>query len=312
MSFVPTTATRCPTSFLGRHHERNERRSWLVVGITALMMVAEIAGGSWYGSMALVADGWHMATHAAALTIAAIAYRYARSHASDPRFAFGTGKVGELAGFASALTLGFVAVLIGWESVRRLLAPHAIAFDQAIAIAVLGLLVNLVSALFLRDVGHTHDHGAEHGHLHHDTNLRAAYLHVLADALTSVMAILGLLAGRLLGWQWMDPLVGVIGALVIAQWSVKLMRSAGRSLLDAHDNQARASSIRERLQASSRDEVVDLHLWRLGPGHDALIVSIVSDAPAAPEVYKARLHGLPGLSHVTVEVNRRGGAADAG
>lgn len=305
-------APRCPTSFLGTHHERNERRSWIVVSITTVMMLAEIAGGIWFGSMALVADGWHMATHAAALGIAALAYRYARAHASDPRFAFGTGKVGELAGFASAVVLGLVALLIGWESVQRLLLPRPIAFDQAIAIAVLGLLVNLVSASFLKDDAHAHpadapghDHPA-HAH-HQDSNLRAAYLHVLADALTSVLAILGLLAGRVLGWGWMDPAVGLLGALVIAHWSLKLMRSAGRVLLDAGDGDTLQRDIRARLQADARDEVVDLHLWRLGPGHNALIVSILSDAPAAPDAYKARLQGIAGLSHVTVEVNRRGG-----
>jgi cation diffusion facilitator family transporter len=319
MNLADPAMTRCPTSFLGAHHERNERRSWIVVAITTVMMVAEIVGGALYGSMALVADGWHMATHAAALGIAALAYRYARAHASDPRFAFGTGKVGELAGFASAVVLGIIALLIGWESVHRLLQPRIIGFDQAIAIAVLGLLVNLVSAAFLHDDPHAHHHDDaddddhDHAHAHHeahqDTNLRAAYLHVLADALTSIFAILGLLAGRLLGWQWMDPLVGIVGALVIAHWSVKLMRSAGRSLLDARDTEALRRRIRERLQADNRDEVVDLHLWRLGPGHDALIVSILADEPASPDTYKARLQGLPGLSHVTVEVNRRSGRA---
>ncbi|MEO7774057.1 MAG: CDF family Co(II)/Ni(II) efflux transporter DmeF [Steroidobacteraceae bacterium] len=309
MDIAHPAATRCPTSFLGAHHERNERRTWAVVVITTVMMIAEIAGGAWFGSMALVADGWHMATHAAALSIAALAYRYARAHANDPRFAFGTGKVGELAGFASAVTLGLIALLIGWESVNRLLAPQAIAFDQAIAIAVLGLVVNLVSAAFLHDNGRDphhddDDHQHEHEH-HHDTNLRAAYLHVLADALTSILAILGLLAGRQLGWNWMDPVAGILSGLVIAKWSIGLMRSAGRSLLDARDTEALRLRIRERLQTTPADEVVDLHLWRLGPGHDALMVSIASDAPATPDVYKARLSGLPGLSHITVEVNRR-------
>ena len=327
---------RCQQSFLGERHERNEHRSWLVVLLTTVMMVGEIAGGTYYGSMALVADGWHMATHAAALTIAALAYRYARRHAHDPVFSFGTGKVGELAGFASAVTLGVVALLICWESVQRLINPLAIGFEQAGLIAVLGLLVNFVSALLLKDDphhhhghahGHDHDHHHDHdhdhdhddGHLHHhdheaadsahqrDTNLHAAYVHVLADALTSVLAILGLLAGRYLGWTWMDPLIGVVGAVVIAQWSISLMREASRSLLDAHDNHDRLAEIRTRLEAEpGRERVTDIHLWRVGPGHDALIVSIDAAAPASPDTYKARLAGIPQLSHVTIEVNPRG------
>ena len=319
---------RCQQSFLGDQHERNERRTWLVVALTTAMMVGEIIGGTYYGSMALVADGWHMATHAAALTIAALAYRYARRHAHDPAFAFGTGKVGELAGFASAVTLGVVAVLICWESVQRLMYPLAIGFEQAGLIAVLGLVVNFVSALLLKDDHHHHHHGHDHdhdhdhddGHVHHheheagdsaherDTNLHAAYVHVLADALTSVLAIAGLLAGRFLGWTWMDPLIGVVGAIVIAHWSIGLMREAGRSLLDAHDNHDRLKLIRDRLETgggATPDRVTDMHLWRVGPGHQALIVSIDATDPQTPDVYKARLADIPQLSHVTIEVNPR-------
>jgi cation diffusion facilitator family transporter len=312
----------CPGSFLGTAHERNERRTWLVVVLTTLMMVGEIAGGAWYGSMALMADGWHMATHAAALSIAALAYRYARRHARDPNFSFGTGKVGELAGFASAVTLGIVALLIAGESLLRLIDPRPISFLQAGAIAVLGLAVNLVSALLLRD-DHGHDHGHdddhdehdhEHDHqhdapgaapAHRDTNLYAAYMHVLADALTSVLAIMGLVAGRYLGWNWMDPLIGIVGALVIGHWAIGLMRRAGRALVDAKDNRALIAEIRRRLENGDPavDRVTDLHLWTLGPGHDGLIVSVQSAMPAAPAVYKARLKGMPTLSHVTIEVN---------
>lgn len=330
-------------AFLGRHHERNERRTWIVVGVTAAMMVAEIVGGSIYGSMALVADGWHMSTHAAALAIAALAYRYARVHASDPRFTFGTGKVGELTGFASAVALGVVALLIGWESLLRLINPRAIHFEQAIVIAVIGLVVNLISAGLLHqgEHGHSHDHdhdhhdhgddhhdhdhdhhdhhdhdhrhedphaaahlheGLDHAHHHHDTNLRAAYMHVLADALTSVAAIGGLLAGRFLGWVWMDPLIGIVGGVVIAQWSWGLMRTAACSLLDVAANSRMADAVRARLEVEG-DRVIDLHLWRLGPGHQGLVVSIAAPAPLPPTAYKARLAGLPGLSHVTIEVN---------
>ena len=294
--------------FLGDKHDRNERRTWLVVAITTAMMVVEIVGGTMFGSMALIADGWHMSTHAGALAIAALAYRFARRHAHDTRFAFGTGKLGELAGYSSALMLAMIALLIGYESALRLLEPVAIRFDEAIAIAVVGLMVNLASAWLLRgghDHERAHDHDdADHGHHHHghDHNLRAAYFHVLADALTSVLAIAALLAGRLFGWVWMDPVVGIVGALVIAHWSVQLLRSSGAVLLDIVPDGGLAARIRERLEQGS-DRVADLHFWRLGPGHVGVIVSVVSDRPEAPERYKARLAGLAGLSHVTVEVH---------
>lgn len=298
--------------FLGASHDRNERRTWTVVVVTTLMMFGEIIGGTIFGSMALVADGWHMATHAAALSVAALAYRYARRHVGDPRFSFGTGKIGELTGFASAVVLGMISLLIGWESLTRLVSPRPIDFTQATWIAVLGLVVNLVSAALL----HQHEHGHQHddhdhddddnfGHTqHHDTNLRAAYMHVLADALTSVLAIAGLLAGRYLGWIWMDPLMGVVGALVIAHWSWGLMHSAGAYLVDMNVNTALLDQVRTRLEVSG-DQVSDLHLWRLGPGHHALMVSLDSPSPQPPAAYRQRLADLPQLSHVTVEVNQR-------
>jgi cation diffusion facilitator family transporter len=274
------------------------------------MMVAEIAGGTYYGSMALVADGWHMATHAAALGVAALAYRYARQHARDPRFSFGTAKVGELAGFASAITLAIVSLLIGAESMQRLLHPQSIDFLQAGAIAVLGLVVNLISALMLRhDHDHDHDHDDhdddhDHSHAHQDTNLRAAYLHVLADALTSVLAIVGLLAGRYLNWIWMDAAAGLLGAAVIAHWSFGLARTAGRSLLDSHDDSALEQSIRARLAAApGQAEIADLHLWRLGPGQFGLIVSVCGPSPVTPAQYREALASLPQLRHITVETN---------
>jgi cation diffusion facilitator family transporter len=307
-------------AFLGPQHERNERRTWIVVAVTAIMMVGEIAGGALYNSMALLADGWHMATHAATLCVAALAYRYARVHANDPRFAFGTGKVGELAGFASAVVLGVAALLIGWESLLRLVSPRPIHFNQATVIAVVGLAVNLASAWLLHQGdhhhGHGHDHdddhdhhddhaGRDHGHgHHHDNNLRAAYQHVIADALTSVAAIVGLLAGRFLGWTWLDPLIGVAGAVVIAHWAWGLMRAASEALLDVSGSPAMAAKVRARLETAT-DTVCDLHLWKLGPGHQALIVAIASSAPLTTEAYKAKLKGLGGLSHVTVEVNAR-------
>jgi cation diffusion facilitator family transporter len=279
-----------------------------VVALTAVTMVVEIVGGAIFGSMALVADGWHMSTHAAALAIAGFAYHFARKHAHDPRFTFGTGKLGELAGFASAVILALVALFIGYESVQRLVAPVAISFNEAIAIATLGLVVNVISAFLLREDHDHHERGhAYHGphhhrHGHHDTNLRAAYLHVLADALTSVMAIAALLAARYYGWAWIDPAVGIIGALVIASWSIGLIRSSGGTLLDMVHDPELAAQIKEKLQVNG-DRVSDLHIWRVGPGHAAVVASIVTDEPRDPSFYKTRLNGLPQLSHVTVEVH---------
>ena len=294
--------------YLGEKHGRHERRTWFVVALTAAMMAAEIVGGHIYGSMALVADGWHMSTHAGALAIAALAYRFARRHVHDPQFAFGTGKLGELAGFASAVILAVVALIIAYESAERLLAPVPIRYEQAIAIAVVGLAVNLLSAWMLYDDEHHGGRGHHHHHGHHhidarDHNIRSAYFHVLADALTSVLAIVALLAGRFYGWVFMDPLMGIVGALVIAHWSVRLMRSAGAILVDAVPDRRLAALVRRRLEVDG-DRIADLHLWRLGPGHAALIVAVVSDHPQAPEAYKSRLRGIAGLSHVTVEVHR--------
>src|SRR4051794_7634814 len=300
--------------YLGRDHARNERRTWFVVALTAVMMVVEIVAGVAFGSMALLADGLHMMTHARALTIAALAYLYARRHARDPGFSFGTGKVGDLASFGSAVILGVVALLVAGESLARLYSPVAIRFDEAIPIAAIGLLVNIASAWLLGgDHSHGHDHGHEHGHahdhehddhahdhddLHRDHNLSSAYFHVLADAATSVLAIAALLAGRYYGLNWLDPVMGIAGALLIGRWSINLMRASGAVLTDAVPDPHLAGAVRERLEVGD-DRVADLHLWRLGPGHTAVVVTIVSDAPQEPEHYKQRLHGLPSLSHVT-------------
>lgn len=317
--------------FLGDNHERNERRTWFVIALTATMMVVEIVAGTVYGSMALVADGWHMSTHAAALLISALAYFYARRHARNPRFTFGTGKIGDLAGFASAIILALIALLIGWESLMRLTNPVPIDFAQAIAVAVVGLVVNLASAWLLKDDhhhgghhhhghnhhhhghhghGHYHDHGGLHGHDHHDhslaarrdNNLRAAYLHVLADALTSVLAIAALLAGRAYGWLWLDPLMGIVGALVIARWSWGLIRDAGAVLLDViPEDEDLPDEIREALEGEG-DRITDLHVWQVGPGHHAAIIALATPTPKAPSTYKDQLAHLRELSHVTVEV----------
>jgi cation diffusion facilitator family transporter len=296
-------------SFLGAHHGEHERRTWSVVVLTAAMMVAEIVGGTLFGSIALIADGWHMATHVAALAIAGLAYLFARRHAQDARFSLGTGKFGELAAFASAIILGIIALGVGYESVLRLFNPVVIHFREAIPIATVGLCVNLASAWLLReDHGHApadHDHAHydhDHGAHRHDTNFRAAYMHVLADALVSVLTIVGLSAAWAFGWSFMDPLVGLVGMVVIASWALSLIRTAGRVLLDTVPDPALAQRIRERIETGG-DRVADLHLWQLGPGHAAVIASIVSDAPQAPSVYKERLEGLTGLSHVTIEVN---------
>jgi cation diffusion facilitator family transporter len=308
--------------FLGASHERNERRTWLVIGVCAAMMAAEIGGGAVFNSMALIADGLHMSTHAGALLIAALAYAFARRHARDERFSFGTGKFGELAAFSSAVVLAMIALLIGYESVQRLLHPVRIALNQAIPIAFLGLGVNLLSAWLLRDDhehhhrhghaheddhDHHHDHGHEHGHHDRDLNLRAAYVHVMADAAVSVLAIVGLTSAKLFGFVWMDPVMGIVGALVIANWSFGLVRAAGAVLLDMQPDSGLAHAIEHRLEDGS-DRISDLHLWRVGPGHNAAVVSLVSDRPQAPQAYKTKLKGLAGLSHVTIEVQACPGA----
>ena len=297
--------------FLGPKHDRNERRTWFVVALTTVMMVGEIAAGSLFGSMALLADGWHMATHAAALGIAAAAYLFARQHARNSRFAFGTGKFGDLAAFSSAIILSLIAVQIFYESVIRLVHPVAIAYGEAIAVAALGLGVNLVSAWLLRDShdhdhhGHGHSHGGSHGsspgHRHHDNNLRAAYIHVLADAATSVLAIAALVIAMYSQWVWADPAVGIIGSLVIASWAFGLIRDSGAVLLDVSVDKNLEAVIRDRLETRG-DRVIDLHLWQVGPGHRAAVIAVLSDDPLPSATYKRRLGGLRGLSHVTIEV----------
>ena len=290
--------------FLGAQHERNERRTWFVVALTVIMMVGEIAAGSIFGSMALLADGWHMATHAAALGIAGIAYLFARQYAGHARFAFGTGKFGELAAFSSALILLIIAVQIAYESVLRLMSPVPIVYGEAIAVASLGLCVNLASAWLLRDSHDHHHHGHDHADAHHhqhDNNLRAAYIHVLADAATSVLAIAALVVAMLAGWAWADPAVGIIGSFVIASWALGLIRDAGSVLLDVSADSSMEGVIRARLETRG-DRVTDLHLWQIGPGHRAAVIALVSEKPLPPATYKRRLGGLKGLSHVTVEV----------
>jgi cation diffusion facilitator family transporter len=295
--------------FLAAGHERSERKTWAVIWLCAAMMIAEIAGGLLFGSIALVADGLHMSTHAGALLLAALAYAYARRHADDPDFTFGTGKVGDLAGFTSAIVLAMIALLIGYESVSRIFAPIPIHFAEAIPIACLGLAVNIASAWLLGGDDHHHDHdhahaGHDHAHgsVHRDNNMRAAVIHVMADAAVSVLVIVGLLLARAFGWLWMDPLAGIVGACVIANWSYGLMRDTGAILLDRNPDRRMADNLRQTIE-SGGDKVTDLHLWRLGPGHLGTIVSVSTEEPRRPNYYRAKLARFRSLSHLTIEVN---------
>jgi cation diffusion facilitator family transporter len=392
--------------FLGEGHERNERRTWAVIALCSFMMVAEIVGGYLFGSIALIADGLHMSTHASALLLAALAYRFARRHADDERFSFGTGKLGDLAGFTSAIVLAMIALLIGYEAVTRFIWPIPISFNEAIPIAGLGLIVNVASVLLLSGGGHHHDHshghsghdhdeahylrtsagpltleifeddvpprfrlsGArrdlspdelsietvragglrqtftmaqrggylesideipephaftvhiglgdgerhtvefqehDHGHAsaHRDNNMRAAIIHVLADAAVSVLVIIGLSLGRFLGWIWMDPVAGLIGAFVIAAWSYGLIRDTGAVLLDMNPDRGMAERMRAMIETDG-DRLTDLHLWRLGPGHLGAILSVATRQERGPDYYQALLGRFRALSHVTVEVQR--------
>ena len=282
-----------------------ERRTLWVIFITATMMVVEIAAGLVYGSMALLADGLHMASHAAALGIAFLAYVIARRLAADQRFSFGTGKLNSLAGFASAvLLLGFALIMVT-ESTSRFIAPVDISYDQALIVAVVGLLVNALSAWIFAATPHDdHDHhGHSHAH-HHDHNLRAAYLHVVADALTSVLAIVALLAAKFYGANWLDPFMGIVGAALVARWSYGLIRESARVLLDRQADDDTVAAIRDSLESDSGDRITDLHCWSIGPGIFAADIAIVSDNPKSPDDYRSRIPAKLGIVHVTVEAHR--------
>jgi cation diffusion facilitator family transporter len=395
--------------FLAAEHDAAERRTWAVIGLCSVMMIAEIVGGALFGSIALIADGLHMSTHAGALLLAALAYTFSRRHAEDPRFSFGTGKLGDLAGFSSAIVLAMIALLIGYEAVSRLLHPVRIHFGEAIPIAALGLAVNIASAWLLSaggkdHHGHSHGHDHEHGHEHEDAdqevatglgrlslsifeegvpprfrirlqdggalnpqtvaietvrpggarqqfsflsfgdylesdeeipephafvaqlsiageahtlvyeehahaahdrdnNMRAAIVHVLADAAVSVLVILGLVLARAFGWLWMDPAAGIVGAVVIASWSYGLIRDTGAILLDMNPDRRLSETIRKTVEAQG-DSVCDLHLWRVGPGHLAAIIEVATETTKQADFYKQRLARLPSLSHLTVEIRR--------
>ena len=394
--------------FLGEGHEKNERRTWMVIALCSFMMVAEIVGGLLFGSIALVADGLHMSTHASALLLAALAYSYARRHASDARFTFGTGKLGDLAGFSSAIVLAMIALVIAYEALTRFIWPVPISFNEAIPIAVLGLIVNVASVLLLSGGGHHHDHGHSHAKLdqdeahelqtgagpfnleifedgvpprfrlafpgktppvndvtietvrsggtrqvfamaardgylesideipephaftarvtldrggdtysvnfeehehthgaaHRDNNMRAAIIHVLADAAVSVLVIVGLLFGRFLGWTWMDPAAALCGAVVIAAWSFGLVRDTSAILLDMNPDRSMAERMRAIIE-NDGDQLTDLHLWRLGPGHLGAILSVATQRQRGPEYYQSLLGRFHALSHVTVQVHQQ-------
>lgn len=286
--------------------ERNTRR---VIVLAAAMMVVEIAAGWQFKSMALMADGWHMGTHVAAFMIAAFAYAMARRHRADSSFSFGTGKIDVLGGYTSAIILGIVALVMAFESVQRLVDPAVIRYNEAIGIGLVGLCVNVASALLLRhDHGHGHAHGHGPGHSHgEDLNLKAAYVHVIADAITSVLAISALVAGKFLGWAWLDPVMGIVGSAVVARWAWGLLRDTSVILLDRTPNTDLCEEIRKAVEAEEGASVADLHVWQLGVGQFSAIVCVVSRDPKTPEHYRRLFSEHGELRHVTVEVHRLGG-----
>ncbi len=326
----PSISTWQHNHIFGQDQKRlGEGRTLIVVAITGTMMVVELATGILFGSMALLAEGLHMASHAAALAINVMAYRYARRHAGDLRYSFGTGKVNALGGFTGAVLLGLFALVMVWESVERFVSPVEIAFNQAIAVAILGLIVNGASVLILgyrnHHHGHNHDgqhhhHGAdartsEHGHTHdadahdEDHNLKSAYLHVLADALTSVLAIFALVSAKYLGFVWMDPAMGIVGAVLVTRWSVGLLKSSSAVLLDRQGPVALEQEIRTLVEGDQTSQVAEIHLWSLGPGFYGAIISIVAQVHKTPEHYKQLFREELGLVHVTVEVNESAAAS---
>ncbi len=279
--------------------QSGEFRTFIVIAITSSMMLVEIVAGLAFGSMALLADGLHMGSHTIALSINAFAYVYARRNANNERYSFGTGKVNTLGGYTGAILLAVVASMMAWESVERLIAPISIAFNQAIIVAVLGLVVNGAS-VFILGINQGHEH--EHGHHRHDHNLRSAYFHVLADAITSLLAIFALLVGKYFGAVWMDSVMGVVGAALVARWSLSLLKSTGVILLDQQSSKETQDSIRKTIE-NDDNRIVDLHLWAVGPDIYSAVISIVSRSPQQPEYYKSLLANDLTLDHVSIEVH---------
>jgi cation diffusion facilitator family transporter len=284
-------------------HEKGERRTTQVLILTAVTMGIEIIAGAAFGSMALLADGWHMGTHVAAFMITLFAYRYAKRHKKNPLFTFGTGKVSVLGGFASAVALIVIALVMGLESIQRIVDPQEIRFNEAILVALLGLTVNLVSAFLLQERP-DHDGGDSTHHCNHDHNLKAAYLHVLADALTSVLAVAALFSGKIFGWNRLDPAMGIVGAFIIVRWALGLLKDASPILLDKTVEEMNHAKVREIIEADSDNRISDLHVWRVGPEDYAVIVSLVTHFPKPVEYYKRLLKDVHKLSHITVEVNQ--------
>jgi cation diffusion facilitator family transporter len=281
-----------------------EKNTKIVMLLTAITMVVEIIAGTVYGSMALLADGWHMATHVAAFGIVVFAYQYARNHINNPKYTFGTGKVSVLGGFASAIVLAVIAFIMALESATRFFQPQTIHFNEAIGVAVIGLTVNLASALLLQDHHEHHEHHEHHHHEHHhDHNLRAAYLHVVADALTSILAIIALFAGKFLGWVWMDAAMGLVGAAVIGKWSYGLVADTGLILLDGAIDKRVKLDIIAAIEEDADNRINDLHVWYVAQNHVSATISLVTHYPQTPEYYKNLLKHIPSLSHVIVEVN---------
>lgn len=282
------------------NNEKGEQRTQYVLMLTAITMVVEIIAGSIYGSMALLADGWHMGTHVAAFMITLFAYRYARKHANNPAYAFGTGKVNVLGGFASAIALAVVALVMLIESLQRIVNPQTIHFNEAIFVASIGLFINVVSVFMLKD---DHGHAHHHEHDHQDHNLRAAYLHVLADTMTSLLAIVALLSGKFMGWNWLDPVMGIVGAVIITRWSYGLLRQTSPILLDASIENEYQQAIKVAIEKDSDNRISDIHLWKVGANHYAAIIALVTHYPNTTEHYKKLLTQFNKLSHVTIEVN---------
>ncbi|WP_293679283.1 CDF family Co(II)/Ni(II) efflux transporter DmeF [uncultured Phenylobacterium sp.] len=299
-------AFRADRVYLGADHRRNERRTWIVTGICAATLAALVAGGAATRSLALIASGLHMAAHVAALLVASAAYAMARRHAGNPAFSFGTGKLGYLAGFTNAVVLAVTAVLIGVESIIRLLNPEPVDYTNALPIAAAGLVVNLVCIWLLRPTGAAAARNDPQG----DLNLSAAHLHLSADAIVSIFALAAILAGRQFGWAFADPVAGLLAAGLVGQFAWTLLRRAGAALLDINPSPELTAEIRRRLSDEAGERVIDLHLWRLGPGHHAVIAVIAAEHPKPAAAYRARLAGLAGLSHVTVEI--REGAESLG
>jgi len=291
----------------GQEHKcSGERRTSIVIAVTATMMVVEIVAGLIFGSMALLADGLHMASHATALIINLYAYIYARRHAHDRRYSFGTGKVNALGGFTGAVLLAVFALMMAWGSIERILHPIAIAFNQAIFVAVIGLVVNGASVFILgheEDHEHGHDHHDHEDH-HHDHNLKSAYYHVLADALTSILAIGALLTAKYFGLIWMDPVMGIVGAILVCRWAIGLLRTTSAVLLDKEEADEFREIIKKSIERANDNRVADLHIWAIGPNIYSVILSVVTHNPRPPEYYKNLLPRGRGLKHVTVEVHQ--------